>query len=221
MNKDGDCLNVVSENNVLYISYTEMNYVYRFLTTNDYWTITKSKPTKSVGFRRLPKTKQCVEHTASVCLNTDLLWAHEFLKMFQLRTVINGFIIVVEMRTRGANLQSTYWAMSNKRSSQNLSSIPGRGKLFFSLWHPDRLGGTPSFQFNRYRGLFPQMLSVRRLKLITHLYVVSRLRMTEVYFQNPHDFVAHFMKHRDKFNFALSVINIYNLNVISLISLMI
>jgi hypothetical protein len=67
----------------------------------------------------------------------------------------------------------------------------GRGKWFFSSPnHPDWLWSLPSFLFNWYQCFFLEVKH-RDMMLITHLYLMMRLRMTGVLpLLPPHAFMA-------------------------------
>jgi hypothetical protein len=65
-------------------------------------------------------------------------------------------------------------------------SMPGKGKKFFStLQHPDRLCGPLTFLSKGYWGLFPKGETGRSVKLTTHLHLVPRSRLVELYFHSP------------------------------------
>jgi hypothetical protein len=62
-------------------------------------------------------------------------------------------------------------------------AIPGRGKIF-SLLHSVQTGSgstQPPTSYNGFRGIFSRVLSGRGVKLTTHIYVVLRPRMVELY----------------------------------------
>jgi hypothetical protein len=64
--------------------------------------------------------------------------------------------------------------------------IPGRGNKFFSSpLRPDQFCGSPSFLSCGYWGLFPWGYSDRYVKLTTHLHLLPRPRMVELYFHSP------------------------------------
>jgi hypothetical protein len=56
-----------------------------------------------------------------------------------------------------------------------------RQKVFFTTQRPDRLWSLPSLIHNGYRGLFPRDYSGRGVKMTTHLHLVQRSRMVELY----------------------------------------
>jgi hypothetical protein len=58
-----------------------------------------------------------------------------------------------------------------------LGSIPGNAKCFFSPQLPDLSNG--------YRGLFPCGEGGKGVKLTTHLQLVPRSRMVELYLRSP------------------------------------
>jgi hypothetical protein len=64
-------------------------------------------------------------------------------------------------------------------------SIPDMGRFFSSPQHTDRPWGPPSPGSNGYRGLFPWDYSSRGVKLTTHLHLVPKSRMVELYFHSP------------------------------------
>jgi hypothetical protein len=69
-------------------------------------------------------------------------------------------------------------------------SIPSRDKrYFFSPQCPDQLWGPPTLLSSGYWGLFLQRKSGWSMRLITHLHLLPRLRMVDLYLQ-PHIFVA-------------------------------
>jgi hypothetical protein len=73
----------------------------------------------------------------------------------------------------------------------DLRSIPGRGKRFVSI--PQRLDwlwGPLRLLYNAYRGLFHRGLGGWGVKLITHIYLVPRSRMMEIYLHYPYVFMA-------------------------------
>jgi hypothetical protein len=64
-------------------------------------------------------------------------------------------------------------------------SIPGRGKRFSSIpKSPERLWGPHSLLFNEYRRLFPGE-NGRGVKLTTHLHIMPRSRVVELYLHSP------------------------------------
>jgi hypothetical protein len=78
-------------------------------------------------------------------------------------------------------------------------SIPGKATTFF--FAPQRLRwlwGTLSF-YNGYRGLSPWRQSGRDMKLATHLRLVPRSRMVELYFHSPIHPRGMLINHRDNF----------------------
>jgi hypothetical protein len=65
-------------------------------------------------------------------------------------------------------------------------SILGRGERFFSSpQHPDRLSGPPSLLSNAYLELFPLGYSGRSVKITTHLHIVPRPRLVNLYLRSP------------------------------------
>jgi hypothetical protein len=63
-------------------------------------------------------------------------------------------------------------------------SIPGRGKRFFcTLQRPDQLWISPSLLYNGQ--LFPRGQSSRGVKLITHIRLVPRPSMVDLYIHSP------------------------------------
>jgi hypothetical protein len=64
--------------------------------------------------------------------------------------------------------------------------IPGRyQKIFFTLQRPDWLWGPLSLLSNGYRWFFPRGKSSRGMKLTTHLHLVPRSKMVELYISSP------------------------------------
>jgi hypothetical protein len=64
-------------------------------------------------------------------------------------------------------------------------SIPSRRKRFLPTQRPERLWGPPSFLSNGYRGLFPREQSVWHVKLNTHLQLMPRSKMVDLYLHSP------------------------------------
>jgi hypothetical protein len=58
------------------------------------------------------------------------------------------------------------------------------GLLADRPWRPDRLRGPPSLLSNGHRGPFPRWCSCRGVNLTTHLHLLSRSRMAELYFHS-------------------------------------
>jgi hypothetical protein len=58
-------------------------------------------------------------------------------------------------------------------------------RFIFSPQRPLRLWGPPSLLSNGYRGLFLRGQSSRGLNLTTHLHLVPRSRMVELYLRSP------------------------------------
>jgi hypothetical protein len=74
--------------------------------------------------------------------------------------------------------------------------VPIGASIFSSPLHPDRLWGPPSLLSNGYRRLFPRRLCGQGDKLITHLQVVPRSRMVELYLHSTirlHDVVFNYL----------------------------
>jgi hypothetical protein len=68
-------------------------------------------------------------------------------------------------------------------------SIPGGGKRFFSTpIHPDWFWGPPSLLSNGLQGTFSWGLKRLGMYMITHIHVVLRLRMVELYLHSFHTF---------------------------------
>jgi hypothetical protein len=64
--------------------------------------------------------------------------------------------------------------------------IPGRGKrFFFTPQCSYRFWGPPNLLSDGYQGLFPRGYSGQGVKLTTHLSLVPRSRMVELYLQTP------------------------------------
>jgi hypothetical protein len=59
--------------------------------------------------------------------------------------------------------------------------VPAEAKIFPPSRRSYWFWGLPSFLSNGYRGLFPQGLSGRRVKLSARLHILPRLRMNELY----------------------------------------
>jgi hypothetical protein len=65
-------------------------------------------------------------------------------------------------------------------------SIHGKGNRFCSTsQRPERLSGSPKFLHKEQSGSFPWRLSSRGVKLTTHLPLVPRSTMVELYFRFP------------------------------------
>jgi hypothetical protein len=79
------------------------------------------------------------------------------------------------------------------------SSIPVMCKRFISSpKHSDLLWGPTIILFSEYRGQFPLGKSGRGVKLTTHLPLVPRSKMVELYLHSLHVFMAWYLtKHRD------------------------
>jgi hypothetical protein len=93
-------------------------------------------------------------------------------------------VIVLECRYRSVGIPTGY-------RLDGLSSIPGRVKKYFSSPHcPDRLWSPPSLLSKDYWKVFPWGWSGRSLKLTTHLRVVPRWRMVQLYLHSPCVFMA-------------------------------
>jgi hypothetical protein len=61
----------------------------------------------------------------------------------------------------------------------NLEAL--KEQVFSTPQRSDRLSGPPSLHSNGYWGLFPRRKSGRGVKLTTHLHIVPRSRMAELY----------------------------------------
>jgi hypothetical protein len=76
--------------------------------------------------------------------------------------------------------------------------IPGRGKIFSSGPQcPKQFSGLPNLLSSMYRGQ-----GGRRDKLNTHLHLVQKSRMLEIYLLFPYAFLVCLMKPRGNFTFT-------------------
>jgi hypothetical protein len=68
---------------------------------------------------------------------------------------------------------------------ESRGSIPSRNKIHsFTSQRPDRLWGPSSLLTNGYRGFFPMGKKGRGVNLTTHLHLLPRLGMVELYFHS-------------------------------------
>jgi hypothetical protein len=75
--------------------------------------------------------------------------------------------------------------------TEESASIPGRDKkLFSSAQCPDRLWGLPSLLCIWYQGFFLREWRGKGVSLTTHLHLVPRLRIVELYLHSPYVFMA-------------------------------
>jgi hypothetical protein len=63
--------------------------------------------------------------------------------------------------------------------------VPVGSGIFSPPPRPDRLWGPPSLLSDMYHGLLPRGLSGRGVKLTTHLHLLPKLRMMELYLHCP------------------------------------
>jgi hypothetical protein len=82
------------------------------------------------------------------------------------------------------------------------------GAIEFSLERPDRLWGSTGLLSSGCRGLFLRLLSCRGVNLTTHLYLVPRSRMVELYLHFPNVFTAWcLIKYKERYTFTFTSMN--------------
>jgi hypothetical protein len=82
------------------------------------------------------------------------------------------------------------WSRHSLVGIATVCGLDGRGSIpgmagFFSSQRPARLWCPPSLHSSGYRGLFRQGLNGWGVKLTTHLQLMPRLRMVELYLHSP------------------------------------
>jgi hypothetical protein len=76
---------------------------------------------------------------------------------------------------------------------RNQGSIPRRVKKFFSSAQRPQCLRSTILLYNWHRGLFPCGKSGQGLKLTTHLHLVPRSRMVELYFHSSNAFMGWYL----------------------------
>jgi hypothetical protein len=130
----------------------------------------------------------CVFVAAEMCLPSRYLALNVYLtSLFRLSGVMSEYIVDF---LNGSFLAVTTGQLSRYSEGPRVwrrGSIPGRGKrFFFSTQRPERLWGPhPDSHSMGTRGAFSERQSGLGVKLITHLTLVPRSRMVELYLHFP------------------------------------
>jgi hypothetical protein len=111
----------------------------------------------------------------------ETIWNHGNACSYSLQNILSSCLLSEDSKiTRYILDSSVSIAMGYGLDGQGL--IPGRSKRFVST--PQHPRGPPSLLSNGYRGPFPQGWSNQGVKPTTHLHLLLRSRMVELYFHS-------------------------------------